>query len=318
MYVSEVENQNLPDTPLFTGLTRKLLEGYFKLYGTQHFKVFTLHHSDRTCIGYFYFYTYTRLGFRFTITPPGLPNIGLVFINGAQKNQTRIGQEKDMLQLLADNLWLKKSHYVELVLPETFQEMQTLIWSGYLVEPRYTYHLNLNGTQESILTAMSSELRRSIQNFDAAPFEIKRNEASSNIKPLINRYYRNKKIALSSNISLKLMELYQSQNQALSFTVYKNKVPVAFTFFKVHPDRLQYLFGAHEPHLPSGLNSWLFWLAILEAKNLQLQLLDFEGSMIPEVERFYRKFGGDLKVLYSIKRNTFLIKWYFWLKAKIT
>jgi hypothetical protein len=47
------------------------------------------------------------------------------------------------------------------------------------------------------------------------------------------------------------------------------------------------------------------WKSILHARQLGLRTFDFEGSMIPEVERYFREFGGKLIPYYEISKAKF-------------
>ena len=55
--------------------------------------------------------------------------------------------------------------------------------------------------------------------------------------------------------------------------------------------------------------SALLWEAILYSKNeLKAQVFDFEGSMIPSIERYFRKFGGELTPYYTLNSLLLTIK----------
>ena len=55
--------------------------------------------------------------------------------------------------------------------------------------------------------------------------------------------------------------------------------------------------------------SYLLWQALLYTKNiLQLPVFDFEGSMIPSIEKYFRKFGGELIPYYSLNSLLLTIK----------
>jgi endo-alpha-1,4-polygalactosaminidase (GH114 family) len=44
------------------------------------------------------------------------------------------------------------------------------------------------------------------------------------------------------------------------------------------------------------------WKSILKAKQMNLKIFDFEGSMLPNVERYFREFGGNLVPYYSCEK----------------
>jgi lipid II:glycine glycyltransferase (peptidoglycan interpeptide bridge formation enzyme) len=68
---------------------------------------------------------------------------------------------------------------------------------------------------------------------------------------------------------------------------------------------MYYLFGGmDEAYGDSGAKSLLFWKAINMASEKNLTF-NFEGSMIPGVERFFRSFGGELTPVYYIYKRKF-------------
>jgi hypothetical protein len=59
-----------------------------------------------------------------------------------------------------------------------------------------------------------------------------------------------------------------------------------------------------ERYNDSGAMSLLFWNAIKLASEKGLAF-NFEGSMIPGVERFFRSFGGGLTPVFYISKRKF-------------
>ena len=64
-----------------------------------------------------------------------------------------------------------------------------------------------------------------------------------------------------------------------------------------------YLMGGGDPELRnSGATSLCMWAAIRHAATVT-QCFDFEGSMIEQVERFFRGFGAVQKPYFNIKKT---------------
>jgi hypothetical protein len=55
----------------------------------------------------------------------------------------------------------------------------------------------------------------------------------------------------------------------------------------------------------SNLSPLLLWEGIQLASNYKCHTFDFEGSMIPGVERFFRSFGGEPVVYNNISKKPF-------------
>lgn len=64
-----------------------------------------------------------------------------------------------------------------------------------------------------------------------------------------------------------------------------------------------YLLGGYDPATKHGGAGILcMWQSILHAKGVGLDTFDFEGCMLPEVERFFRGFGADLVPYFTVNK----------------
>ena len=314
MYVRVIGLDAFPNAEVFSTATVSHLKAYTKLFSSKHFKIYGLFQNDHSCFGFWYMFHYSKWGIRFCITPPGLPDIGLQFINASEKNTTRIGTHKDIFELIANTILQTLPDYTELTFPTEFQDMQALLWSKFTITPKYTYHLNLKSEVSVLLSEMSSELRRSIQNFNYDLVHIRQNENVTVVKSLLAQYSKQKRLKLSTHQCMALMEIYRQFNSGILYTAYTHSELVAFAFFKTDFNKAQYVFGAHVTDGIKGIVPNLFWKAITDFKTLHFTLLDFEGSMIPEVERFYRKFGGLKVIQFCATRFNFKALIYIWIK----
>jgi len=82
------------------------------------------------------------------------------------------------------------------------------------------------------------------------------------------------------------------------------------------------LSGFDKQLLQRGANEYLVYHCIQEAKK-QADFFDFEGSMIPAIEAFYRKFGGvytPYLTIYKHSTKQFLLEklrfWYRQLRTR--
>jgi hypothetical protein len=314
MYVRIIDQNAFPNAEMFSTASVSQLKAFTKLFSSKHFKIYGLFQNDHSCFGFWYMFHYTKWGIRFCITPPGFPNIGLNFINASEKNSTRIGTHNDIFELIANTIHQSSPDYTELTFPTEFQDMQALVWSKFTITPKYTYHLNLKQDTSALLSEMSSELRRSIQNFNYDTVHIRQNDNVAEVNSLLAYYSKQKRLKLSTPQSIALMDIYRQFNTGVLYTAYTNSKLIAFAFFKTELDKAQYVFGAHVTDGIKGIVPNVFWKAITDFKALNFSILDFEGSMIPEVERFYRKFGGLKVIQFCATRFNFKALIYIWIK----
>lgn len=230
------------------------------------------------------------------ITQPYLsPYLGpIVFYPEGQKNASRIAHEKqvlgELIQLLLDYASLDVKCTPSLVNGLPFY------WAGYNQTTRYTYILNNLTDTATTFADFKDNVRREVRK---AEKQLTVSTASS-----INGLFELKKVS------------YQAKKQPLPFGlpfvdgIYKtatahnwgqvleardgqNNLHAAILLVWDH-ETMYYLLGAADPqHNNSGAMSLLLWQGIQLATEKGLAF-NFEGSMIPAIERFFSAFGGTL------------------------
>ena len=63
-----------------------------------------------------------------------------------------------------------------------------------------------------------------------------------------------------------------------------------------------YLIGGYSTFGHHGAGSLAMWHAILKAKSMGLEVFDFEGSILPPIERYFRGFGGTLTPIFTVQK----------------
>ena len=105
-----------------------------------------------------------------------------------------------------------------------------------------------------------------------------------------------------------LIELNRNNNCIIGIIFDENKKSIGGCVLAYDNKRVYYIMGGISRENNFGM-SYLLWEAILYSKNvLNLPTFDFEGSMIPSIEKFFRKFGGKLTPYYSLNNLLLTIK----------
>jgi hypothetical protein len=96
---------------------------------------------------------------------------------------------------------------------------------------------------------------------------------------------------------------FANEKTGFAFATYRGDVPVACSFI-VHDGRTAYylLGGYNSEKKHHGAGALSMFEAIQHAQKLGLQAFDFEGSMIPAIERYFRGFGGKLTPYFSVNK----------------
>ena len=103
-----------------------------------------------------------------------------------------------------------------------------------------------------------------------------------------------------------------SRNQGKMFHAVDQYGNVSSSIFIIWDDRSAYYLmgGSRNDHSkPRGGNSLLLWEAIKFSASVTKKF-NFEGSMIENVEKFFRGFGGELEIYHHILQARPLIKLY--------
>jgi len=88
------------------------------------------------------------------------------------------------------------------------------------------------------------------------------------------------------------------------------------SLFLVWDNKRAYYLGDGINENSKGTMSLLIWYAIKFSKELGLKEFDFEGSNIPTIEMYFRKFGGHIKPVFYIsdKKAEFILELYNWMR----
>lgn len=230
---------------------------------------------------------------------PLFPNVLFTLHPTKELNPNTVLDEKAMNTALVEALKKQKEKIQVLAFPNGVGDMQPFYWGGYKTLVRYTYHLDLSLSEEQLERGLEGKLRTAIRKNEA---EIRELETKDIAKA--TSYISNDK-GLSGKQQIQISEMFENCSKHDSVRVlgaYKNGDLVGAGVFVDIADKRTYLLGGYNKESSSNAGAALLWHAIQEAKNIGLLTFDFEGSMIPAVERFFRRFGGTLIPYYVIAK----------------
>jgi Acetyltransferase (GNAT) domain len=241
-------------------------------------------------------------------TPELTPYLGPWLAPSKAKYAKQLGQQKDLLNALLDQLpphdyFCHRFHYI-------VTNWMPFYWRGFSSSTYYTYVIeNLtdldriwNGLMENIRTdirkaqkivAIRTDLGiESFLDLNAQTFE-----RQDRVPSYSRDYVRRIEAACAERQARKIFfaEDVQGRVHGAIFVVWDE-------------NSAYYLMGGRDSELRnSGATSLLMWEAIKFASTVT-QKFDFEGSVIPPVERFFRAFGGVQKLGLVISRMSRRLK----------
>jgi hypothetical protein len=226
------------------------------------------------------------------------PYSGFLFKDGNSKYVTKLSTERKLSRQLARRL---KSDFdvVSLGYAPGPVDLQPFIWEGFSTSVQYTYIMKLRGSLEELWMGMEETTRTSIRKAENNGISIVTSDDFDQTFNVMHKIYTSSKAAYFNR-----NEVLAGRNQCKSFLAKDEQGKnVAGLYIVWDNKRSYYLLGGRDSENGHyGASALAIWEAIKFTKeNLGLAEFDFLGSMIPQVERFFRGFGGQLNVRFGAR-----------------
>jgi lipid II:glycine glycyltransferase (peptidoglycan interpeptide bridge formation enzyme) len=187
-----------------------------------------------------------------------------------------------------------------------FTDWLPFYWKGFHQTTRYTYILHNIKDIDSLFENMSRQTRRNIKRAENRQIRVKEGILIDEFLKIQKKTFERQKIKdIQSSATLtKLITATQQRAQGMLFGGYDADGRLhAAVFITWQKSAAYYIAGGGDPQLR---NSGAYSLVMLEAIKYASQFtdtFDFEGSMIPGVERFFREFGAIQTPYFSINKG---------------
>lgn len=182
---------------------------------------------------------------------------------------------------------------------------------------RFNYMLSLEKKYEQLQKAYSQNTKRNLKKAKQIAFRIEQNIEPTKVVRLFQKHQGPKIGNLKSKHYEQLIRLI---NSALArglgeiVAAYDSDDELcAATFFILHRNRIIYLLPALTPKGRAQRAMFFLIDSVIQEYADCALLLDFEGSMVPSIARFYRGFGAKPVPYWQIHSNR-LPKYLRWLK----
>ncbi len=238
--------------------------------------------------------------------PPYTQTMGPWFKPGADdtKYTTALGRRQLLCQSFTEKLknypsFLQNFHY-------DITDWLPFYWEGYKQTTRYTYLLHDIADTERLWQNMSSQIRRNITKaVDKYRITVKQGIPLDDfIKIYALTFERqNKKVPHQETLKRLINCCLERQQGGLWGGFDEDGRLHAAAFIVWQESSAYYLAGGGDPAFrQSGAHSLVLWQGI-QSVSRYTSLFDFEGSMLPGVERFFREFGGKQTPFHTITRR---------------
>ncbi len=234
---------------------------------------------------------------------PYSPTISLFFENKAQNKSKILSENKKILSLLTSFFETLPYHILSVYLPSKYIDMQPFIWQNFKAIPSYTYIIDLEKTVAEIEKGFSTKRRNDIKKAIKDGVTAQLSSDYDTVKSLIINTFDRKNKALDVAMIDKILFEFADNKNSFAFVSYLSKTPIATSFCIYDKQKVYYLLGGYDSqNKHQGAGALAVSNAIKYAQELGIKNFDFEGSMLPEVEKYFRGFGGNLTPYYSINK----------------
>lgn len=179
-------------------------------------------------------------------------------------------------------------------------------WEGYEQSTRYTYTVDCSKGEETVWKNISSNVRRDIKNAakvmevvedDSIDFDTFFDIVESTFKRKDIEMVYDKEIFRELDISLKA-----DNRRKIYYAKHEDGTLCAAMYLVADESTIYYLAGGiKEEYKRYNPISILHWESLKYAVSVS-KIFDFEGSMLPSVEQFIRRFGTEQNAYHSIQK----------------
>jgi hypothetical protein len=269
----------------------------------------------------FPFVAKSKWGIAYSMQPYFSQYFGILFSPKFESIYKNLEFQKKAIQLIHESLPRNIKYFSYNFAPEFDYELP-LIWLGWQQKTLYTYWSDISKGYESFLQSCASHVRREIKKADQSGLTVQVENAPEWVVGVLKTAKPEAVRQISSHYFealCKNAKFFFERGKSCCMVGYDGDTPIAGIIYFFHKEKMIYYQGST---LPAYKNSGIMSKIIAESVLLfghQYRCLDFDGSMVEPVERFFRGFGA-YPVRYSnfsLNRLAFLPRMAYWLVSGI-
>jgi hypothetical protein len=177
-------------------------------------------------------------------------------------------------------------------------------WLGFDAVPKVTYVIDRLGTKEQLWDGLKDNIRREIKKAEKRVEVVRSADVDLFVEMNRKTFQRQQMdIPYSPEALRRVDAACVARDARRMYFARDEQQRVHAALYIVSDERCAYyLLGGADPALrTSGAMSLLMWNAMLDASKTSVGF-NFEGSVIPAIERFLRAFGGEQRTYMNVRR----------------
>ncbi len=217
-----------------------------------------------------------------------------------------VGEAKKLHALLAGH-FLEQDGMIHLAFPPEETDLQPWAWSGFKVVAQWTYRIELAQGMDAIRAGYEAEQRNGIKKSRSNGAEAEITTDKERVLACVRSTFARKGKGLDEDVAAAMMNAFLKEGSGFAYVTTENGNDSAAAFCAHDGGTAYYLLGGvDKSHASGGAGAMAVDACIAHAQRLGLGIFDFEGSMLPEVERYFRTFGGTPVPYFTVNRAAFL------------
>ncbi|OFX58059.1 MAG: hypothetical protein A2046_15630 [Bacteroidetes bacterium GWA2_30_7] len=304
MRIKLIEDKNIEDFYHFSNENGTIFNStnWLKLH-SPNLLLYGFFDNTDNLIGGFYLFKKKQFFINFYKNPPFTPHNGLFLIEKSKNKVKIFSNIKKAISLIEEEVSKLNYQISSFAFPHNFNNLQPFIWKKYKIIPNYTFIINLSLSENEILQNMSTERRNDITRAVKDNINCKLETDYNIVKKLVLNTFNRKSESIDIEYLDKILFQFTNTQNSFAFVSYHNNLAIASVFCIYDKETAYYLFGGYDStNKHHGAGVLAIWNSIQYAQKLNLKYFDFEGSMIPEVEKYFRDFGGDFTPYYTVNK----------------
>lgn len=262
------------------------------------------------CIGRLPYVNITKYGVTYCGLPALTPYIGpWIKIESNMKTVAVLKRIKQVSEAFIEELNTKSN--VDIYFNHYFQYVLPFIWSGYSVEPKFTYIIDTLTDLDVVFQGMEAKVRNLIRNAEKKYLvtdKVSQDDMVRLIKDTYKKQGRNLPMEESTLRCIYDEAFKHDAGKIIGARNKESKQLDAVAFFIYDSKSCYYLVGGKDYTKNAvGVQELILWEGIKFAATVAEEF-NFEGSMVPSIESFFRGFGGVPRVYYRIYRAGLIYK----------
>ena len=254
-------------------------------------------------IGGLALYQESRWGGRIFRRAPFTPTCG-PFVAVKSRNPVAVLEERrKVLDCMADYLDRQGAALCMLPLDRAVTDALPFFWRGWKVIPQYTYLLDLALPLDQIQKNMSPDRRNDVSKARRDGLTVRPAAGMEEVRDLVLSTFGRQDKSVDREVLEGVLFRYATSANFYAYVACREGRAIAACGV-VHDGRTAYylLGGYRAEDRHHGAGALAVFEAIRHAQERGLQTFDFEGSVIPPIERFFRGFGGRLAPYFTVNK----------------